>query len=77
MKNTEPQSALANTQEFIDEIELRRRLKVSRRTIFSWRTSAKVSIPFVRIPGSRLIRYHWPSIQNFLLRQQRNGGESA
>jgi hypothetical protein len=58
------------TAEFIGEEELRRRLGVSRRTIFGWRESAK--LPFVRIPGSRLIRYHWPTIQNFLLRQQRN-----
>ena len=58
---------------FIDEAELRRRLGTSRRTIFSWRVSGK--IPFVRIPGSRLIRYHWPSIENFLLRQQKGGAQ--
>jgi hypothetical protein len=58
---------------FIGEAELCRRLNLSRRTIFHWRNSAQVKLPFVRIPGSRLIRYHWPSIQDFLLRQQRGG----
>jgi len=58
---------------FIDEAELRRRLGTSRRTIFSWRVSGK--IPFVRIPGSRLIRYHWPSIESYLLRQQKGGAQ--
>jgi hypothetical protein len=64
------QVALPETAEFIGEEELRRRLNVSRRTIFSWRTTAKSKIPFVKI--GRLVRYHWPTVQTFLLRQQRN-----
>ena len=73
MEDENIQNVTPSESVFIDETELRRRLGVSRRTIFSWLTSAK--IPFVRIPGSRLIRYHWPSIENFLLRQQKGGAE--
>lgn len=54
---------------FITEPELLRRLPVSRRTLFKWRASGK--IPFVRVPGSRLVRFHWPSIEAALLRMQR------
>ena len=68
MSKTDSLTATAETPGFIDETELRRRLGVSRRTIFGWRKSAK--LPFVRIPGGRLIRYHWPTIESFLLRQQ-------
>jgi predicted site-specific integrase-resolvase len=55
---------------FIDERELLKRLPVSRRTLFSWRTSGK--IPFVHLGGRRIL-FHWASVEKALLRQQRGG----
>ena len=55
---------------FIDEKELLKRLPVSRRTLFSWRTSGK--IPFVHLGGRRVL-FHWPSIEAALLRKQKGG----
>ena len=54
---------------FIDEAECLRRVPVSRRTWFSWRTAGK--IPTVKL-GRRCL-YHWPSVEAALLRQQRGG----
>lgn len=54
---------------FLDEKELLKRLPISRRTLFSWRYSGK--LPFVNLGGRRNL-YHWPSIQEALLRHQRN-----
>ncbi len=56
-------------QVFIDEAECLRRVPVSRRTWFSWRTAGK--IPTVKL-GRRCL-YHWPSVEAALLRQQRGG----
>lgn len=56
---------------FLDEKEMLRRLPVSRRTLFNWRTSGK--IPSIKI-GRRCL-YHFPSIEAALLRLQRGGGE--
>ncbi len=53
---------------FINETELLRRIPVSRRTLFQWRTSGK--LPFVRVSGRRII-FHWPSVEAALLRQQK------
>ena len=58
----------AEREFFITETELLRRLPVSRRTLFGWRTSGK--IPFVRVSGRRII-FHWPSVEAALLRQQK------
>ena len=58
----------AEREFFITETELLRRLPVSRRTLFGWRTSGK--IPFVRVSGRRLL-FHWPSVEAALLRQQK------
>lgn len=55
---------------FIDQQELLRRVPVSRRTMFNWRTSGK--IPFVSL-GTRRILFHWDSVREALLRQQRGG----
>lgn len=57
---------------FIDEKELLKRLPVSRRTLFSWRTTGK--IPFVRLGGRRVL-FHWPSIEAALLRRQKGGAQ--
>jgi hypothetical protein len=61
----EPQSPSA----FIDEKECLRRVPVSRRTWFSWRSAG--TIPTVKV-GHRCI-YHWPSVEAALLRMQRGG----
>jgi excisionase family DNA binding protein len=55
---------------FIDEKTLSKRLPVSRRTLFSWRTSGK--IPFVRLGGRRVL-FHWPSVEAAMLRMQTGG----
>jgi excisionase family DNA binding protein len=55
---------LAN--EFIDTVELCRRLGCSRRTTTNLRKRAK--LPAIIL--GRLVRYHWPTVQEHLLRQQ-------
>jgi predicted site-specific integrase-resolvase len=64
--------ARVNGTAFIDEAEVLRRLPISRRTLFNWRTSGK--IPCVRLGGRRIL-FHWPSVEQALLRQQRGGVE--
>lgn len=75
-KTSEPESeygaALPGEAGFIDEKELLKRLPVSRRTLFSWRTTGK--IPFVRLGGRRVL-FHWPSIEAALLRKQQGGAQ--
>lgn len=63
-------TASSSETSFIDEKELLKRLPVSRRTLFSWRTTGK--IPFVRLGGRRVL-FHWPSIEAALLRMQKGG----
>jgi hypothetical protein len=55
---------------FLDEKQILARLPVSRRTLFSWRTTGK--IPYVRLGGRRVL-FHWPSVEAALLRMQRGG----
>lgn len=54
---------------FITEMELLKKIPVSRRTIFTWRRSGK--IPSVKVASRTL--YHWPSVEAALLRCQRGG----
>lgn len=54
--------------EFLNEVELIGRIPISRRTLTNWRNAGK--IPFVQIPGSRRVLYHWPSVLLVLLRTQ-------
>jgi hypothetical protein len=63
-------AAIPTPEVFIDEAECLRRVPVSRRTWFSWRTAGK--IPTVKL-GRRCL-YHWPSVEAALLGQQRGGG---
>jgi len=70
MSNTPLQNAQSGETGFIDEKELLRRLPVSRRTLFSWRTTGK--IPSVRLGGRRVL-FHWPSVEAALLRMQKGG----
>jgi len=57
-----------NTEAFIDEPTALRRVPVSRRTWFDWR---KKGLPYIRV-GKRIM-FHWPSVADWLLRQQRGG----
>ena len=53
--------------EIIDETELLIRLKISRGTAVNHRKSGL--LPFIKI--GKAVRYHWPSVRESLLRQQR------
>jgi predicted site-specific integrase-resolvase len=68
MSTNENQTATAETPGFINEIQLLTRLPISRRTLFTWRFSGK--IPYVNVGGRRVL-YHWPSVEQALLRHQR------
>ncbi len=52
--------------DFIDTVELCRRLGCSRRTTTNLREKGK--LPAVIL--GRLVRYHWPTVEATLLRQQ-------
>lgn len=54
---------------FITERQLLKRIPISRRTLGLWRTSGK--LPFVRVTGRRVL-YHWETVEQALLRTQRN-----
>jgi hypothetical protein len=56
---------------FLDEKEILARIPISRRTLFNWRMSGK--IPFVHLGRRNL--FHWPSVEQALLRQQRGGAQ--
>jgi predicted DNA-binding transcriptional regulator AlpA len=72
MCKTSLQNAPSGETGFIDEKQLLKLLPVSRRTLFSWRTTGK--IPSVRLGGRRVL-FHWPSVEAALLRMQRGGGQ--
>lgn len=72
MSKTDIGTARPSQAGFIDEVELLKRLPVSRRTLFQWRASGK--LPFVRVSGRRIL-FHWDSVEQALLRQQRGGGQ--
>jgi hypothetical protein len=61
------QITAVNETGFIDEKELVARLKVSRGSVVNYRNRGL--LPFVRL--GRSVRYHWPTVQSTLLRQQR------
>jgi predicted site-specific integrase-resolvase len=65
------QTATAETPDFINEKELLKRIPVSRRTAFTWVQSGK--LPCVKINRRKL--FHWPSVEQALLRQQHGGTE--
>jgi hypothetical protein len=54
---------------FINENVILDRVPVCRRTLKAWRDAGK--IPFAKI-GKRVL-YHWPSVEQALLRMQRGG----
>lgn len=59
------------TGPFLKSQECARLIGVSVPTLDNWRRDGK--IPFVRCPG-RSVRFHWPSVEQALLRMQRGGG---
>ena len=65
------QTAPASQEKFLSENELLNRLPICRRTAFNWIKQGK--LPVIAIGRRKL--YHWPSVQNALLRIQRGGGE--
>jgi hypothetical protein len=54
---------------FIDQSELLRRLKICRKTAWTWERQGK--LPVVKVNHTK--RYHWASVEAALLRQQRGG----
>ena len=68
MSNTLNDDSPVAAHEIMNEETLRTKLPVSKRTLKNWRDEG--SLPFIRLPGSRLVFYHWPSVQAALLRQQ-------
>jgi len=52
---------------FISEVELLKRIPISRRTAFNWIKAGK--LPCVKINRRKL--FHWPSVEAALLRLQR------
>jgi predicted DNA-binding transcriptional regulator AlpA len=62
-------SGQSNESSFITEMQLLKKLSISRSTVFTWRMSGK--IPTVKL-GRRTL-YHWPSVEAALLRCQRGG----
>jgi predicted site-specific integrase-resolvase len=72
MQNELQQTAPPFEPGFIDEKQLLARLPISRRTLFNWRFSGK--IPYVNVGGRRVL-YHWPSVEQALLRNQ-HGAET-
>ena len=64
------ETSAAGNSPFVDEAECLRRVPVSRRTWYSWRTAGKV--PTIKVGGRRCL-FHWPSVEAALLRMQRGG----
>jgi hypothetical protein len=61
------QTAPSDEVGFITEDELVERLKISRGTAINHRKNGL--LPFVKL--GHAVRYHWPSVQESLLRRQR------
>jgi predicted site-specific integrase-resolvase len=66
MNNEQIQTAPPGENGFIDEKQLLARLPISRRTAFTWVQTGK--LPCVKINRRKL--FHWPSVEQALLRQQ-------
>jgi predicted site-specific integrase-resolvase len=69
MRNKAIPEAPPHDDGFLSEIQILPRVGISRRTMKNWRDRGL--IPFVRLPGSRLVKYHWPSVEAAILRQQK------
>lgn len=53
---------------FLTVAELQKKIPVSRRTIFAWRKAGW--LPSVQAGGTKIL-FHWKSVEDALLRQQR------
>jgi hypothetical protein len=56
----------------IDNDEMLRRIPVCLATLQNWRKTGK--IPYIQGPGRRVL-YHWPTVEQALVRMQRGGGQ--
>jgi len=57
---------------FLTVAELQKKIPVSRRTIFAWRKAGW--LPSVQAGGTKIL-FHWKSVEDALLRQQRGGAK--
>ncbi len=71
MSNNDTQIATPNEQGFIGEAEILKRLPFGRGTLFNYRKSGK--IPSI-VLGRRVL-FHWPSVEQAILRMQRGGSQ--
>ena len=69
MRDEKQETAPGGTSDFINTTVFLQRVPVSRRTLSNWRREGK--IPFVNVGGRRVL-FHWPSVEQALLRAQRN-----
>jgi predicted DNA-binding transcriptional regulator AlpA len=60
---------------FIDTDELLRLLPMSRGTLRARMNDPEDGIPYIRLKGGRKIAWHWPSVEAWMLRHQRRGGQ--
>jgi hypothetical protein len=67
--NPAPAAGDSYSANFITNAELRRRLFICRKTALNWE---KYGLPNCKIRRRKL--YHWPTVENWLLRHQRGGG---
>jgi len=72
MKNNLQTTPPPSETVFHSECQILPRLGVSRRTLKNWRDRGL--IPYCKLPGTRLVKYHWPSVEKAILRMQRNAG---
>ena len=70
MSNTlnDDSTVAAIDAEIIDEACLLKRIPVCKRTLQNLRASGH--LPYIKLPGSRRILYHWESVKAALVRQQ-------
>ena len=64
------QTPPGETAGFIDSGEMLKRIPVCLATLQNWRRAG--NIPFITGPGRRVL-YHWPTVEQALLRMQRGG----
>jgi hypothetical protein len=58
---------------FLSFEQLLPKLPVGDRSAREW--TRRGILPSIRLPGSRRVLYHWPSVERALLRLQRGGGD--
>ena len=63
---------LQGERPFLTCAELQQKIPVSRRTIFAWRKAGW--LPSVQAGGAKIL-FHWKSVEDALLHQQRGGAK--